>query len=349
MKRHSTARILGGLALIACMTMPTWSQTPREAGGIDESPVLKQMKSEIGHMALDYWTNKLNQYKTTIDQTLSSTDLKDLNRQRVRWGILMGDALNVKADAKIDDRAMAKTAPDADDNIEVEMQLDEEDMGKAGTALEIFGSTQVLANRYRGSFDNLKERVIADLGTFFEQLQKQSDGFIAAHKAEIAADPMASKMLEHRPEITETLDDLKSEKGHDKIAQVYAFAIEPLIMLYDGADLSQMLGNSIGISKPVTGLDLPESSVLKQNFPNPASGTTTIAYTLPEPSDRTLLRVYDATGNVVRDLDQGARPAGDNSVTVDVSDLPSGSYLYHLTTHTSRGEQVFSKAMRIVR
>lgn len=347
MNRQLTARILGGIALVACITMPALSQTNSTNGGHDESAVLTQLKSEIGHMALDYWTDKLNQYKTTIDRTLSATDLKDLNRQRVRWGILVGDAIDMRAGAAIESPALAKT--DADKDVQVEMELDEENMGKAGTALEIFGSTQLLANRYRSDFDNLKERVITDLGTFIDQIQKQTDQFIAAHRAEIEADATASEMLKKHDKMTETFDDLKSEEGQKNIAQIYAFAVEPIIMLYDGADLSQMLGNSMGISKPVTGLDLPASSVLKQNFPNPASGTTTIAYTLPEPSDRTTLRVYDATGNVVRDLDQGTRPAGDNSVTVDVSDLASGSYLYHLTIHTSRGEQVFSRAMRIIR
>jgi hypothetical protein len=66
---------------------------------------------------------------------------------------------------------------------------------------------------------------------------------------------------------------------------------------------------------------------LAQNRPNPAKGSTEIAFSLQKAGD-VRLAVYDIQGKLVRSLAEGARAAGTHRVSV--SGLESGVYFYRL-------------------
>jgi hypothetical protein len=95
------------------------------------------------------------------------------------------------------------------------------------------------------------------------------------------------------------------------------------------------------ITEQWTGIDGPELAVdamkalhLFANRPNPFSPETRIAYELPEPG-WTELRIYSASGRLVRTLVEGDRPAGRHSAVWDGLDqsgraAASGVYLYAL-------------------
>ena len=68
---------------------------------------------------------------------------------------------------------------------------------------------------------------------------------------------------------------------------------------------------------------------LEANYPNPFSGSTTIAFTLPR-AEHATLSIYDAHGTLVRTLKDEEMSAGSHSVMFDASGLPSGTYLYRL-------------------
>ncbi|UCE26070.1 MAG: carboxypeptidase regulatory-like domain-containing protein [Candidatus Coatesbacteria bacterium] len=68
---------------------------------------------------------------------------------------------------------------------------------------------------------------------------------------------------------------------------------------------------------------------LAQNAPNPAAGTTTFSFTLPE-AGRTELSIYDLAGRRVATVFDGESGAGENSIAYDVSLLSPGIYLYRL-------------------
>ena len=89
----------------------------------------------------------------------------------------------------------------------------------------------------------------------------------------------------------------------------------------------------------VTGTDTPKapaSSYLAQNYPNPFNPTTRIAFGLSAPGS-VLLRIYDASGRLVRVLVNDERRAGRYEETWDGRDssgraVASGIYFYRFVT-----------------
>ena len=77
--------------------------------------------------------------------------------------------------------------------------------------------------------------------------------------------------------------------------------------------------------------ELPASIRLATPYPNPFNPQATVQYHLSSP-DHATLRVFDATGRLVRTLVEGMQPAGEHTVVFDASGLPSGVYMLRLQT-----------------
>lgn len=77
---------------------------------------------------------------------------------------------------------------------------------------------------------------------------------------------------------------------------------------------------------------LPKQVVLNQNYPNPFNPTTTISFTLPTTANVTL-EVFNMLGQRVSTLAVNkTMAAGQHSVAFDAANMPSGMYLYRLST-----------------
>jgi len=74
---------------------------------------------------------------------------------------------------------------------------------------------------------------------------------------------------------------------------------------------------------------------LKQNIPNPANGTTTIAYDLAKATTISL-EVYDIAGNKVAVIDNGKMLAGSHNISLNVNQLNAGVYFYTLVAGENR-------------
>ena len=86
--------------------------------------------------------------------------------------------------------------------------------------------------------------------------------------------------------------------------------------------------------------------VLEQNYPNPASKSTTIEYWLSDNS-KVYLNLYDLTGRLVENLVNGQEqsPGIRHSVHLDTSNLASGVYFYTIRS----GQYSESKKMLVVK
>lgn len=77
--------------------------------------------------------------------------------------------------------------------------------------------------------------------------------------------------------------------------------------------------------------EIPVVFNLDQNFPNPFNPYTKISFSLPK-EGFTKLVVYDLLGNQVSTLVKEKLNAGSHSINFDAKNLPSGVYLYALTS-----------------
>lgn len=75
---------------------------------------------------------------------------------------------------------------------------------------------------------------------------------------------------------------------------------------------------------------IPYAFALDQNYPNPFNPSTSIEYSLPDPS-QVRLDVFNAIGERVATLVDTRQDAGKYRARFDASALPSGVYLYRLT------------------
>jgi hypothetical protein len=90
----------------------------------------------------------------------------------------------------------------------------------------------------------------------------------------------------------------------------------------------------------------PAARMTLGNFPNPFNPTTAIGYSLPV-SDRAVLRIYNARGQLIRKLVDETLPAGDHLVTWNGDDdsgrpVSTGVYFYRLESH---GNSIVKKCL----
>jgi len=80
-------------------------------------------------------------------------------------------------------------------------------------------------------------------------------------------------------------------------------------------------------------LDAPVKFDLKQNFPNPFNPSTIISFNLPD-NEYVTLKVFNAIGEEVQTLFEGNLDAGIHMYNFIGDELPSGLYVYMLSTNS---------------
>ncbi len=101
---------------------------------------------------------------------------------------------------------------------------------------------------------------------------------------------------------------------------------------------------NVTTSNESPGLDLPGSHKLDQNYPNPFNPSTTIRFSLSQPTN-VQLKVYDILGAEIATLVNTRLGQGEQNVTWDASNQSSGIYFYRLITD----EGVFTKKMMLIK
>ena len=88
----------------------------------------------------------------------------------------------------------------------------------------------------------------------------------------------------------------------------------------------------------------PNRFMSSQNYPNPFNASTTIKYSIPEPSE-VVIEIYDILGRGVETIVQGEQSAGDHQLAWNAEDQSSGVYFYRIQA----GEYSETKKMALLR
>jgi hypothetical protein len=91
-------------------------------------------------------------------------------------------------------------------------------------------------------------------------------------------------------------------------------------------------------------VNAPKGLMLEASYPNPASGVTTFAYSIPQAA-QVSLEVFDLMGRRVAVVVNEVQQADSHRVSFDASGLSSGVYLYRLVA----GDEVVTRRMTVVR
>jgi chitinase len=108
--------------------------------------------------------------------------------------------------------------------------------------------------------------------------------------------------------------------------------------------IENTIKNHIGTSIENEPLKSPYSFILYNNYPNPFNPSTIIKFSMSE-NTRVKLIIYDVLGRVIETLLNDSFTVGIHSVSFDGSNLPSGIYLYVL----SSGTKAISKKMILLK
>lgn len=112
----------------------------------------------------------------------------------------------------------------------------------------------------------------------------------------------------------------------------------------DGSSSAAMMKENISDSSDVALLEKESFTESLDNYPNPFNPTTKISFSIPNSSHVTL-RIYDILGREVAVLADKEFSAGKYEFEFDASNLPSGTYIYNLTTEN----KTITKKMLLVK
>jgi hypothetical protein len=87
-----------------------------------------------------------------------------------------------------------------------------------------------------------------------------------------------------------------------------------------------------------------ETFTIKQNYPNPFNPKTTIVFELYQDS-YVEVTIYNLEGQEIKKLYEGNLNKGEQQLTFDASNLPSGVYLYNISTpdYSQTKKMIFAK------
>lgn len=102
------------------------------------------------------------------------------------------------------------------------------------------------------------------------------------------------------------------------------------------------IGDASSVARPQKPTERPTGYRLGQNYPNPFNPTTKITYQLAQPG-HVKLEVFDLLGRLARKVLVGFRSAGQHTVQIQATTMPSGTYIYRI----SSGQWISSRTMTV--
>ena len=131
-----------------------------------------------------------------------------------------------------------------------------------------------------------------------------------------------------------------------KLTFVLIFLISTIFNL-KAQDLSTPTNNNNSTSidaaeQPLAAQPFINGIKLSRNSTNTVNGTTKINYEIQNNSN-VFMEIYDSSGKLIINADEGNKTAGSHYILLDSTKLPKGTYYYTLVANGKR----FSKKMTI--
>jgi hypothetical protein len=153
-------------------------------------------------------------------------------------------------------------------------------------------------------------------------------GDVASHLMKINTDPVGREAMFTEDGKLVKLDD----EGHGAVTMDFAcLGCHTDKDVGWAAQFAEALHTTGVVTSTDDRADVPRKFELGQNYPNPFNPSTTIHFALPEASTVSL-ELYSVDGRLVHSVLNRRMPAGNHQITMDAGHLPSGIYIYRLST-----------------
>lgn len=320
-------KILTITMVLGLLIMPqAFSQTPNPA---DQKSLLalKELFQQLRDYGQTNIIPKMKEFKTSLDNAMSSDDLQSLNALR-------DQAARMKAEGK-KDALLLKKAWTTNNMNDVKLYAAKiKDL--KGERDELLKALKPLGLKYKSTLEQLGKDAKPLAKVWQQDVMKLVAGWYMKHQGDISA--------EHKKAFAKGVEKLKAFAGLD--AGMKAKLAAARFMLWDGNDLPEIgqFFDNAGLNPDQSADGSPAGYALESNYPNPFNPSTTISFSIPQAQHVSLI-VYDALGREVATLIDSELGSGSHTATFDGQNLSSGVYIYRIRA----GDFVQEKKMQLVK
>jgi hypothetical protein len=289
---------------------------------------LKELYKEVRDYAQGNIIPKMKEWKSTLDQSMTTADLRALNVLRDRAAQLKAKGIRLRL-------ALRKAV---ETNTASDIRLYRQKIQALTTERDdLLKDLKPLGVKYKSTLESIGKEGKPYGKEWKEGIKNVGVTWYAGHKDDLTMGFKAA--LGKAIERMQMLGAMLGEETKGKLAAAK-------FMLWDGQDLpevNQMLSDDP--SDPATSANVtPEGYALETNFPNPFNPSTKISFTIPK-AGRVSLVVYDMLGKEISTLVDSDLGAGTHTVTFEGKNLASGTYIYRIRS----GEFVQEKTMQLIK
>jgi hypothetical protein len=328
-------KILATMVLALLLAATAISQSPPSPGDQKSKEALKELFQQGRDWAQTNIIPKMKDWKTKLDNSMTSDDLRALNTLR-------DQAAQIKGDGKKLASAM-KRAWQNDNFANVKRYRGKiKELGEQRQGL--LKELKPLALKYKETLVEIGKDAKPYGREWKEGFKKVVTDWYENHKNDLSR--------AHKKAFAKGVARLKMLAGIDETLKAKVAAAR--LMLWDGKDLPEVgqLMDDESLSPDATMNQTPEGYSLESNYPNPFNPSTKISFTIPVAGHVSLV-VFDALGREVATLVDSELGAGTHTTSFDGQKLASGVYIFRIRAgDTSTGSAqsfVQEKKMQLVK
>jgi hypothetical protein len=328
------------MAIILITALAVESKEKQFNKNPEMATAFKELRTEMQNLYENDIYPNLKDWKSRLDNSMSSADLETLNKLRQEASSLRSsfrDKLRVQAQDGTCDGNGPKQNKECDGSGQGKGKGKGKCHGKENCCdgkmqenlTKVFTELKPLAEKYKSVLEDIGKTAEPMSTEWRDKAKTIAENWKENHK-ELLGDA-AGKGREPRGPMMGMISGFDLSREH-KAA---------MFMLWNGEVKScgELFGDasqSTTMISSVDNLSDPKSGI--NNYPNPFTEKTTISFNLSK-ADKIKVYIVDNAGSVIETLYNGNLEAGDHSFTFNASGknekLPSGTYLYKIESSNS--------------